>query len=90
MQEGSGIVQDTIIALATPYGLGAISVIRLSGDAAIEIADAHFKAKKKDKTLNSVGSHTVHLGDIMDGDRIIDEVLCTVFKTPHSYTGEKV
>lgn len=90
MQASSGIVQDTIIALATPYGLGAIAVIRLSGADAIELADAYFTAKKKGKTLTSVASHTVHLGDIMDGDRVIDEVLVTVFKNPHSYTGENV
>lgn len=90
MQANSGIVQDTIIALATPYGLGAIAVIRLSGAAAIELVDVYFRAKKKGKSLNSVASHTVHLGDVMEGDRVIDEVLVTVFKTPHSYTGENV
>ena len=90
MQASSGISQDSIIALATPYGLGAIAVIRLSGEGVIELVDAYFKAKGKGKTLNSVASHTVHLGYIMDEKRIIDEVLVTVFKTPHSYTGENV
>ena len=90
MRANSGIVQDTIIALATPYGLGAIAVIRLSGDAAIELADTCFRARKKNKTLSSVASHTLHLGDIVDGDRIIDEVLVSIFKNPHSYTGENV
>ena len=90
MQASSGISQDSIIALATPYGLGAIAVIRLSGEGVIDLVDAYFKAKGKGKTLNAVASHTVHLGYIMDEKRIIDEVLVTVFKTPHSYTGENV
>ncbi len=90
MQESSGISQDSIIALATPYGLGAIAVIRLSGEGVIDLVDAYFKAKGKGKTLNSVASHTVHLGYIMDEKRVIDEVLVTVFRTPHSYTGENV
>ena len=84
MQASSGISHDSIIALATPYGLGAIAVIRLSGQGVIDLADAYFKAKGKGKTLNSVASHTVHLGYIMDEKRIIDEVLVTVFRTKSS------
>ena len=90
MYASSGISQDSIIALATPYGLGAIAVIRLSGEGVIDLADAYFKAKGKGKTLKTVASHTVHLGYIMDEKRVIDEVLVTVFKSPHSYTGENV
>lgn len=90
MQASSGIANDTIIALATPYGPGAIAVIRLSGEDAIALADAVFRAKAKGKTLATVPSHTVHLGHVMEGRRIIDEALLTVFRAPHSYTGENV
>ncbi len=89
-QSGIGINNDTIIALATPYGVGAIAVIRLSGPDAIDLVNGFFKPKGKGKTLKTVASHTVHLGYVVDADRIIDESLVTVFKTPHSYTGENV
>lgn len=84
------IQNDTIIALATPSGVGAISVIRLSGEKAIEIADAFFKSVKKGKALQSQKSHTIHLGHIIQNTIILDEVLVSVFKNPHSYTGENV
>jgi len=80
---------DTIVALATPAGAGAIAVIRLSGDEAISIASNIF-VSIHNKNLAEQTSHTVHLGNIMDGKRVIDEVLATVFKNPHSYTGEDV
>lgn len=84
------IHNDTIIALATPSGMGAISVIRLSGDKAIELVNDQFKSKLGNKDLNKVKTHTIHLGHIMDGDKIIDEVLVSIFKNPYSYTGENV
>lgn len=84
------IQNDTIIALATPSGVGAISIIRLSGEKAIEIVDSFFKSVKKGKTLQSQKSHTIHLGHIIHNDIILDEVLVSVFKNPHSYTGENV
>jgi tRNA modification GTPase len=83
------IHQDTIIALATPTGVGAIGVIRLSGDRSIPITSKIFKSKSG-KALEDQSTHTVHFGDIVDGERIIDEVLVTLFKNPHSYTGENV
>lgn len=89
-QSGLGIKNDTIIALATPFGVGAIAVIRLSGPTSIDLVNDFFKPRRKGKSLQSVASHTVHLGHIMDADRVIDESLVTVFKTPHSYTGENV
>jgi len=89
-QPGLGINNDTIIALATPFGVGAIAVIRLSGLGSIDLVNDFFKAKGKGKSLKTVPSHTVHLGHVLDNDRIIDEALVTVFKTPHSYTGENV
>lgn len=84
------IQNDTIIALATPAGVGAISVIRLSGDAAIEIVDAFFTSVTKKKSLSNQKTHTIHLGHIVDKGVVLDEVLVSVFKNPKSYTGEHV
>jgi tRNA modification GTPase len=84
------IKNDTIIALATPAGVGAISVIRLSGEKAIAIVDAFFKSVRKGKTLKNQKSHTIHLGHIVQNDILLDEVLVSVFKNPNSYTGENV
>jgi tRNA modification GTPase len=83
------IHQNTIVALATPSGAGAIAIIRLSGKDAITIAAEVFNSIRG-KELSKQKSHTVHLGNIVDGNRIIDEVLATVFKNPNSYTGENV
>jgi len=82
--------QDTIIALATPSGMGAIAVIRLSGEDSISVVDAVFKSKIGNKSLSKQKTHTIHLGHIVDNDRFIDEVLVSVFKNPNSYTGENV
>ena len=84
------INQDTIVALATPSGAGAIAVIRLSGNDAIMIADSCFKSVKSKKALSDQKTHTIHLGHIIDEERTIDEVLVSVFKNPNSYTGEDV
>jgi len=81
--------KDTIIALATPSGVGAIAVIRISGDNAIRICDSFFKALSG-KSLKSQSTHTIHLGHIIEEDKILDEVLVSVFKDPKSYTGENV
>ena len=81
------LLQDNIIALATPSGAGAIAIIRISGKDAIDIAAPFFKSIRK-KDLTKQKSHTIHLGHIADGNRIIDEVLVSVFKGPHSYSGE--
>lgn len=89
-QNAHGIRKDTIIALATPYGMGAIAVIRLSGEQAIDLVSRFFESRRKDKILKEQPSHTVHLGLIREKDRILDEVLVTLFKSPHSYTGENV
>ncbi|MCK0124577.1 tRNA uridine-5-carboxymethylaminomethyl(34) synthesis GTPase MnmE [Gelidibacter sp. F2691] len=83
------ISNDTIVALATPSGSGAIAIIRLSGQDAISIGSEFFRSVSG-KTLAAQKSHTVHLGHIVDEPRIIDEVLVTIFKDPHSYTGENV
>ena len=81
------INQETIIALATPTGLGAISVIRISGLNAISITEKLFKSKGN-KKLSNQNSHTVHLGHLIKNNHELDEVLVTIFKGPHSYTGE--
>lgn len=80
---------DTIVAMATPAGAGAIAVLRLSGPQAISIASSLFYSVSG-KNLSRQKTHTVHLGQIKDGEKIIDEVLITVFKNPNSYTGEDV
>ena len=81
------INQETIIALATPNGLGAISVIRISGKEAIKITEKLFKGKNN-KILSKQKSHTVHLGHLLKNGHELDEVLISLFKGPHSYTGE--
>tara|TARA_R110002050_G_scaffold67407_2_gene145873 strand:+ start:2312 stop:3724 length:1413 start_codon:yes stop_codon:yes gene_type:complete len=80
---------ESIIALATPSGAGAIAVIRISGIDAISIASKHFTSKKG-KKLSLQKSHTILLGHITDSNRILDEVLLSIFKGPNSYTGENV
>lgn len=79
-------INETIVALATPPGVGAIGVIRLSGSKAIEITDSIFKGKK----LVNQASHTLHFGKIMQGEKALDEVVVSLYKGPKSYTGEDV
>ena len=79
-------INETIVALATPPGEGAIGVIRLSGTEAITIADRIFKGKK----LANQASHTLHFGKITDGNKEVDEVVMSLYKGPKSYTGEDV
>ncbi|MFK7002037.1 tRNA uridine-5-carboxymethylaminomethyl(34) synthesis GTPase MnmE [Flavobacterium oreochromis] len=81
------IPNDTIVALATPSGAGAVALIRISGKEAINIANQSFKSIKN-KDLTKQKSHTLHLGHIVDGEKILDQVLVSIFKGPHSYTGE--
>lgn len=78
---------DTIVALASPAGAGAIAVIRVSGPEAIAICAPLFRSIHG-KDLAKQKTHTIHLGHIMDGDRVIDEVLVSLFKGTNSYTGE--
>ena len=81
---------DTIVALATASGAGAVAIIRISGKDAITICDGVFKSVKAEKSLKLQKTHTIHLGHIMDDVRTIDEVLVSLFKNPRSYTGEDV
>ena len=77
---------DTIVAIATPMGVGAISVVRMSGPEAISHAEGIFKGAVQ---LSSTPSHTIRHGKVVDKDNeIIDDVLVAVFRSPHSYTGE--
>ena len=77
------------MALSSASGAGAIAIIRLSGKEAIELTDGLFKARSG-KQLKDQKSHSIHLGDIMNNNSIVDEVLVSVFKNPNSYTGEDV
>lgn len=78
---------DTIVALATPSGAGAIAIIRLSGPEAITIAASVFTSVKG-KDITRQKTHTIHLGHITEGNKVYDQVLLSIFKGPNSYTGE--
>src|SRR5690349_19258505 len=77
---------DTIVALATPPGVGAIGVIRLSGTKAIGIANELFPSKD----LAKEASHTLHVGFLKEANKTLDEVVIAIYKNPRSYTGEDV
>ncbi|AYJ01228.1 tRNA uridine-5-carboxymethylaminomethyl(34) synthesis GTPase MnmE [Candidatus Phytoplasma ziziphi] len=82
---------DNIAAIATPLGTGSISVIRVSGSGVIENISKIFKSVKKNFDLLKAPSHTIHYGFILDKNQnILDEVLISVFKKPHSFTGEDI
>lgn len=78
---------DTIAALSTAAGVGAIAVVRLSGPEALSIADSIFSGKTK---LAASASHTAHYGTVSDGQDVLDEIVVTVFRAPNSYTGEDI
>lgn len=79
---------DTITAIGTAVSNSGIGIIRISGSKAIVVADRIFVSVKEGKRLRDVPTHTIHYGLIKDGDQILDEVLVTVMRGPHSYTGE--
>lgn len=79
-------MNDTIVAISTSLGVGAISIVRLSGNEAIEIVNNCFKGKD----LIKVESHTINYGHIIDNDEVIDEVLVSIMKAPKTYTTEDV
>jgi tRNA modification GTPase len=81
------LYNDTIVALATPSGAGAIAIIRISGPEAITIGNSVFKSIKN-KDLTQQKTHTLHLGHIIDDKKTLDEVLVSIFKGPNSYSGE--
>ena len=79
-------MEDTIAAIATSLGVGAISIIRVSGNDAIKIVNNLFKGKD----LTKVSSHTINYGHILDQDKIVDEVLVSVMRAPKTFTREDV
>ncbi len=83
------LLDNTIVALATPSGTGAIGIIRVSGINAIQISSKCFESHRGIDIINQ-SSHKTFLGWIKDGDRLIDKVLLTLFKGPNSYTGEDI
>jgi len=87
---GSGISKgDTICAIATPAGTGAISVIRMSGSESLDIVNKLFVPSNKKLKWDKIESHKMYYGQIISGEQLIDEVLLTWFKSPNSYTGEE-
>jgi tRNA modification GTPase len=83
------INQETIVALASPSGAGAIAIIRLSGLEAVAIAAEVFQSVSG-KDISVQKTHTIHLGHVVDGKKTYDQVLLSLFKGPNSYTGENV
>ena len=83
-------MEQTIAAISTStMSSGGISIVRISGENAISVADTIFEAKNN-KKLSKADSHTIHYGVIKDGDEVIDEVLVSVMKAPNTYTREDV
>ena len=80
--------EDTIAAIATPGSGSGIGVIRISGENAIEVADKIFQPKNKNKRLPEQPTYTIHYGNIVDGDELLDEVIVLLMRGPHSYTAE--
>ena len=81
--------EDTICAVSTPPGVGGIAVIRVSGKKAIPVTDMIFRPKGKGGDLSHRSSHTLAYGEIYDGaGEVLDEVVVSLFRAPHSYTGE--
>ena len=78
------MIFDTIVGISTKLGESAVSVVRISGEDSISIADKIFRGKD----LKSVQSHSTHYGTIVDGDEMIDEVMVTIFLNPRSFTTE--
>ena len=78
---------ETIAAISTPTGEGAIAVVRLSGPNAVSVAEQVFRSSEKPGTF---ASHTQHFGEIFDGDRVVDQAVLSIHRAPRSYTGEDV
>ena len=79
---------DTICAIATPHGMGAIAVVRVSGSGSFYVVSQVFRQKDKPFDKENVVSHKAYYGHIVDNGNLLDEVLVTFFKAPHSFTGE--
>jgi len=81
---------ETIAAISTGLSNSGISIIRVSGPDAFSVMDRIFRGKKQGKRLSEQKSHTIHYGFIYDGDEMVDEVLVSVMRAPHTYTAEDV
>ena len=88
MQSGYAHLGETIVALATPPGIGALAVVRVSGNDAWEKVDAVFRPAKGKRGLQGSKGYTLHYGHLMKGQDVLDEVLVSLFKGPRSFTGE--
>jgi len=84
------IDQSTICAISTSPGMGAIALIRLSGNEAIQIANKVFQSPNKNKILAKQTANTIHFGQIIFKNEVIDEVVIAIFRAPHSFTGEDI
>lgn len=82
------INNDIICAISTPQGNGAIAIVRLSGNESIALIDKIYQSPKEGKRLIDQQANTIHFGVLKDGDKIVDEVVISLFKNPNSYTGE--
>ena len=80
--------EDTIAAIATPGSGAGIGVIRISGEHAVEVAEKIFRPKNKNKRLSEQPTYTIHYGNIVDGEELLDEVIVLLMRGPHSYTAE--
>lgn len=80
---------STICAISTPYGSGGIAIVRVSGESAIQIVDSLFQGRK---SLMEAGAYTIHYGELIKpvDDEVLDQVLVSIFRAPHSFTGEDV
>ena len=78
---------NTVCAISTPYGSGGIAVIRVSGERSIMIVDQLFHGRKP---LTEAKAYTVHYGEITRDNEVLDQVLVSVFRAPHSFTGEDI
>jgi tRNA modification GTPase len=83
-------LNDTIVAISTPLGYSGLGIVRLSGEDSIKIAEKIFRPKNKTKIVSQLKTFTTHLGYIVDEEKVIDEVLMTIMRKPHSYTCEDV
>jgi tRNA modification GTPase len=84
---GAGVGEETIAAISTPTGEGAIAVVRLSGPAAVGVAGQIFRGSENPETFES---HTQHFGEIVDDGRVVDQAVVSIHRSPRSYTGEDV
>lgn len=84
------LYQSTICAISTSPGIGAIAVIRLSGNEAIQIAGKVFQSPNKEKLLTEQPANTLHFGQIVFKNEVVDEVIVAIFRSPHSFTGEDI